>query len=68
MKMEEVRSIAKSQGLNPGKLSKTELVKSIQTEEGNFDCFTTAYAGECDQVGCSWREDCFEAARIEEPS
>lgn len=68
MKMEQVRSIAKSQGINPGKLSKTELVKSIQTEEGNFDCFATAYAGECDQVGCSWRDDCFEAARIGEPS
>lgn len=63
MKMEEVRSIAKSQGLNPGKLSKTELIKSIQMEEGNFDCFATAYAGECDQVGCNWREDCFEAAQ-----
>ena len=68
MKMEQVRSIAKSQGINPGKLPKTELIKSIQTEEGNFDCFATAYAGECDQVGCSWREDCFEAARIGEPS
>ena len=63
MKMEEVRSIAKSQGLNPGKLSKTELIKSIQREEGNFDCFATAYAGECDQVGCSRREDCFETAQ-----
>jgi len=68
MKMEQVRSIAKSQGINPGKLPKTELIKSIQTEEGNFDCFATAYAGECDQVGCSWREDCFEAARIGELS
>jgi len=43
MKMEEVRAIAKSQGLNPGKLSKTGLIKSIQTDEGNFDCFATAY-------------------------
>ncbi|HEU0233541.1 MAG TPA: SAP domain-containing protein [Gallionella sp.] len=63
MKMEEVRSIAKSQGLNPGKLSKTELIRSIQMEEGNFDCFATAYDGECDQVDCLWRGDCFEAAQ-----
>ena len=63
MKMEEVRSIAKSQGLNPGKLSKTGLIKSIQTDEGNFDCFSSAYTGECNQAGCSWREDCFEAAQ-----
>lgn len=63
MKMEEIRSIAKSQGISPGKLSKTELIRSIQAEEGNFDCFATAYAGECDQVGCNWREDCFETAQ-----
>lgn len=68
MKLEQIRSIAKSHSINPGKLSKTELVKSIQTKEGNFDCFATAYDGECDQVGCSWREDCFDAARRGEPS
>lgn len=63
MKMEEVRSIAKSHSINPGKHSKTELIKSIQVEEGNFDCYSTAYGGECDQVDCLWREDCFEAAQ-----
>jgi len=57
MKIEAVRSIAKSHSINPGKLSKTELIKSIQTKEGNFDCFSTACGGECDQGGCSWRED-----------
>ena len=68
MKIEAVRSIAKSHSINPGKLSKTELIKSIQTKEGNFDCFATAYGGECDQGGCSWREDCFDAASTGEPS
>lgn len=62
MKMEELRSIAKSHGINPGKFTKAELIKYIQTNEGNFSCFATAYGGECDQAGCSWREDCFEAA------
>lgn len=63
MKMEEVRSIAKSCGINPSRLSKNELIKSIQVREGNFDCFATAYDGDCDQSGCSWRKDCFEAAQ-----
>lgn len=35
MKLEEIRGIAKSHHINPGKLSKTELVKSIQSGEGN---------------------------------
>lgn len=68
MKLEQIRTIAKSHSIQPGKLSKIELVKSIQTHEGNFDCFATAQRGECDQGGCSWRADCFEAARSGEPS
>ena len=68
MKLEEIRSIAKSRGIKPSHLPKAELIKSIQTREGNFDCFATAYSGECDQTGCSWRKDCFEAARRGEPS
>jgi len=68
MKLEEIRSIAKSHSINPGKLSKANLIKSIQTSEGNFSCFATAYSGDCDQLCCSWREDCFEAAHRGEPS
>jgi hypothetical protein len=63
MKLEEIRTIAKSRSINPGKLSKTELIKSIQNDEDNFDCFATAYDGVCDQQGCSWRDDCFATAR-----
>lgn len=63
MKLEDVRTIAKSHSIKPDKLSKTELIKTIQAEEGNFDCYSTAYGGECDQVGCLWRDDCFDAAQ-----
>ena len=62
MKMEEIRSIAKSHGIHPARLSKAELIKSIQAGEGNFDCFATARNGECDQAGCLWREDCLNAS------
>ena len=65
MKLAEVTAIAKKHGIVPGRQSKYELIKSIQGKEGNFDCFATAYAGECDQTGCSWRVDCFAAASIE---
>lgn len=61
MKMEEVRGIAKSHDIKPGHLSKLELIRAIQSEEGNFDCFATAYSGDCDQFNCLWRNDCFEA-------
>ncbi len=62
MKLEDVRNIAKSRGIHPGKHSKTELIKTLQVKEGNFACFATAYSGVCDQVDCLWRQDCFEVA------
>ena len=63
MKLEVIRTIAKSHRISPGNLSKIKLIRSIQREEGNFDCFATAYNGACDQAGCCWREDCFETAQ-----
>jgi hypothetical protein len=68
MKLEEIRNIAKARCIHPGKLSKIDLVKTIQSEEGNFDCFGSAVDGQCDQLGCSWRDDCFASARSGEPS
>ncbi|MBI5430355.1 MAG: SAP domain-containing protein [Nitrosomonadales bacterium] len=62
MKLEVIRNMAKSRSIKPGHLSKTELIKTIQAQEGNFTCFATAYDGVCDQGGCLWREDCFGAA------
>jgi hypothetical protein len=63
MNLNEPRSLAKTYGIRSNTLSKVQLIKSIQISQGNFDCFATAYEGECDQKGCCWREDCFDAAR-----
>jgi hypothetical protein len=63
MKLAEISAIAKSQNISPGKLTKTQLIKLIQTAEGNFDCFATARNGDCDQINCCWRSDCFAAAK-----
>ena len=63
MKIEEIRSIAKAHHIKTAHLSKSELIKTIQSGEGNFDCFGSAVGGQCDQVKCIWREDCFGAAR-----
>lgn len=64
MKLEVVRTIAKSHRIKPGNLSKTGLIKTIQSGAGNFDCFATACDGECGQVDYLWREDCFASAHL----
>jgi len=60
MKMNEIRKIAMTQGIQPKKPPKAALVKAIQLNEGNFDCFGSATAGICDQTGCIWNEDCIK--------
>ena len=58
MRIGMVRAIAKSKGVNSARMKKGEIIRSIQTAEGNFPCFGTAADGICDQGGCLWRQDC----------
>lgn len=60
MKVLDIKKKAKDVGVNPGKMNKAEIIKAIQTAEGNFDCFGTATDGNCDQVDCCWRDDCLQ--------
>ncbi|MDD2274069.1 MAG: SAP domain-containing protein [Desulfuromonadaceae bacterium] len=58
MKMQEVKEIAKKKGVQTSKLNKGELIRAIQSEEGNISCFGIGKATECCQARCLWREDC----------
>jgi hypothetical protein len=57
MKLTEIKEMAKGMGVNPGKLNKAQLIREIQSQEGNVPCFDTAVK-DCDQMNCLWREDC----------
>lgn len=61
--MQEIRELAKSYGIKTSRMSKVKLVQSIQLTEGNFDCFASALDGECNQLKCMWRDDCFTSAK-----
>ncbi|MFA7242991.1 MAG: SAP domain-containing protein [Sulfuricellaceae bacterium] len=63
MKLQDVRTIARQLGINPNRQSKTDLIRTIQQREGNFDCYGKAAGGECDQPACLWRDDCFASSR-----
>jgi DNA-binding IscR family transcriptional regulator len=58
MTINQVREIARKQGIHTARMSKADIVRAIQRAEGNFDCFGTALDGYCDQENCLWREDC----------
>ena len=61
MQFKQIDAIARTHGIRANdKVSKNQLIKSIQISEGNFPCIATAYEKHCDQTVCRWREDCFE--------
>lgn len=63
MNMQEIRILAKDFGIKTSRLSKMQLIQTIQLSEGNFGCFASATTGECDQAKCIWRNDCFATAK-----
>jgi hypothetical protein len=58
MNMQEIKSIAKERGVAPGSMKKVELVRTIQSAEGNEACFGTGISSQCGQMSCLWKEDC----------
>jgi CheY-like chemotaxis protein len=58
MNIHEVRAMAKRMGIRTGRLKKEGLIRAIQQEEGNFDCFASATDGICDREDCIWLEEC----------
>jgi hypothetical protein len=53
MNMTEIKAKAKSLGINPGKMKKIELVRTVQMAEGNNPCYGT------NDGSCPWTECCF---------
>jgi len=63
MNMQQIREKAHTHGIKAGKLKKLELIKTIQTVEGNTACYGTALDMACDQSACLWRNDCLQAPK-----
>ena len=58
MTVKEIQGIAQKMGLKTGKMKKADLVRMIQTAEGNNTCFQTDAASSCGQENCLWLSDC----------
>jgi len=63
MQMQMIREIARDNGIKASRLSKVDLVRTIQRTEGNSDCFATDTTGNCNQTHCLWRDDCTATAK-----
>ena len=59
MRLSEVEKKAKNLGIkDTWRLSKKDLIKTIQRTEGFNACFGTASRNSCNQMICCWRTDC----------
>ena len=57
MILKDIREMARQQGVkNYSKLKKADLIRSIQTHEGNAPCFQAMT--DCREDDCLWRSDC----------
>ena len=65
MKMQKLRIIAKTHGINSFGKTKINLIHEIQRAEGNFDCFGTA-VDYCDQEDCRFRSICLPGDKVKE--
>ena len=63
MKMQEIRDVAKNLDIKTSGKKKLDLIQTIHLAEGNFNCFASAIQGECVQMKCVSRNDCFTTAR-----
>lgn len=57
MILKEIRAKARDLGVkNYSKLNKIDLIRAIQSQEGNSPCFQNIY--DCRQYDCLWRPEC----------
>jgi len=59
LSMSEIKTKAAALGITPGKMKKTELIRSIQSAEHCTPCYETSN-GQCVHTDCCWRKDCLE--------
>jgi hypothetical protein len=57
MKIIELKEKAKPLGINPAKMKKQELIRSIQKAEGYNPCFGQSN-GQCPYTDCCFMDDC----------
>jgi hypothetical protein len=55
----EIRERGRKLGISGmSKLRKGNMIRAIQTAEGNHDCFGADWRFDCRQFDCCWRQDC----------
>jgi|WetSurMetagenome_2_1015567.scaffolds.fasta_scaffold27022_1 hypothetical protein len=68
MNFNELRKMAKRMGVNTYRVKKPDIVRSIQREENNIQCFGTSRVEHCCEHECLWRNDCGKLNQNRQPN
>jgi len=61
MTLQEIKEIARQRGLKvEGMKKKRDVIRAIQLDEGNRDCFMSEQVVACDEEACLWSKDCLK--------
>ncbi|HPR62708.1 MAG TPA: SAP domain-containing protein [Thermoanaerobaculia bacterium] len=64
MNIKQIQEKARELGITKiHKVTKANLIRSIQTQEKNFPCYGTARDGHCDRTDCIWLPDCIKESK-----
>ena len=59
MTLQEIKKIAKEKNVATDKnMKKADIIRAIQRQEGNSDCFGKSTSDKCAEINCLWRQDC----------
>ncbi|NWF75153.1 MAG: SAP domain-containing protein [Nitrospirae bacterium] len=58
MTLRELKLYAKTKGLKILNMKRENIIRAIQSLEGNTPCFGTSKVKNCDQKNCLWLQEC----------
>lgn len=67
MSQDDLLELAKRYFIFDAGLSKANLIRKIQVEQGHIDCYATGKSS-CEQMQCWWRKGCLSAAAEDLPA
>ena len=58
MRFQDIQKMAKGMDIKPYRMKKTDMIRAIQREENNIECYGTDRVDICEEEACLWRGDC----------
>jgi len=58
MNVNEIKAMARKNGVKTGKVQKAEIIRAIQKAENSLACYGTDRVQSCNEQKCLWLVDC----------